>query len=227
MTTSLDALHEQGRAALLAGTPRLDVPPGDGDRRWGLSVLLIPQGELAQRFATETQQLAALAGPGQWATGGAGSAHLTLYSLEPHRDGLTTADSEVRRYADVMTRAAAASPAATFDVTGLALTPGGVVVACDPADDPARQLRRRFNEALGVEAFEASYRGDQWWSSLLHFAAPVADPAGLVAHVEARRHQALGRFTATALDLVRYEYRQAADGPRMVPVTLVRAGLAA
>lgn len=224
---TVESLHEQGRAALLDGRPRLDRPPADRSRRWGLSVLVRPQPELADRLDAATAELVALAGPGQWATGAAGTAHLTLYSLEPHRTGVTAADPAARRYAEVVCRAAGAVAApASFAVTGLGLTPGGVIARCEPRDAGARALRPTLTAALGGEVFEADYRGDQWWMSLLHLAAPVARPTALVEHVEARREQLLGVLTAQQLELVRYDHRDGPDGARrMVPTTLASAAL--
>ncbi|HEX6936838.1 MAG TPA: hypothetical protein VF227_09985 [Actinomycetes bacterium] len=225
MSVTVESLHERGRTALLDGRERLDVPPDDGSRRWGLSVLVRPQQELADRLDQVTGELVALAGPGQWATGAFGTAHLTLYSLEPHRPGLTLADPAAGRYAEAMARAAAATPPATFAVTGLGLTPGGVIAACRPLDGGARALRPELTAALGGDAFEAAYRGDQWWVSLLHLAAPVAHAAELVAFVEARREVPLGTLDARRLELVRYQHTEDPAGHRMVPVTLAEADL--
>jgi hypothetical protein len=225
VTVTVDSLHEQGRAALLAGRERLDVPPGDGTRRWGLSVLVRPQPELADRLDAITRQLVAMAGDGQWATGASDTAHLTLYSLEPHRPGLTLADRSAARYSSAMARAAAATPPATFAVTGLGLTPGGVIAACEPVDAGARRLRPALTAALGGDVFEAAYRGDQWWMSLVHLAAPVRDTEALVEYVEARRDEPLGTLEARRLELVRYEHHDAPAGARMVPVTLAEAAL--
>lgn len=226
MSTLLDSLHERGRVALLGGQPHLDVPPGEGSRRWGVSVLVRPQPDLAQRLHAVTGDLTALAGPGQWATGAADSVHLSVYSLEPHRPGVTLEDAEVARYADAVHRAAGSLPPVSFAVTGLALTPGGVVAACDPLDAGARGLRAAVNDALGEEAFETAYRGASWWMSLVHLASPVRDAAGLVEHVEARRRSPLGTLRAGALQLVRYEHRRVADEQRMVPVVLSEARIA-
>lgn len=226
MSVTVDSLHADGREALLRGRARLDEPPADGSRRWGLSVLVRPQPDLAHRLDGVTAALVELAGPGQWATGASGTSHLTLYSLEPHRPGLTPADPAVQRYSDAMRRAAAATASATFAVTGLALTPGGVIAACAPRDAGARALRPALTAALGGDAFEAAYRGDQWWMSLLHLAAPVAHPDALVAHVEARRGESLGTLAVHRLELVRYEHRADPVGPRMAPVTLAAAPLA-
>lgn len=226
MSVTVESLHGQGCAALLGGRPRLDQPPADGSRRWGLSVLVRPQPELADRLDAATAALTALAGPGQWATGAAGTAHLTLYSLEPHRSGVTTADPAARRYAEAVCRAAdAVAVPASFAVTGLGLTPGGVIARCEPLDEGARALRPELTSALGGEVFEAAYRGDQWWMSLLHLAAPVASPAALVEHVEARREQSLGVLAVHQLELVRYEHRAGPGGARMVPTTLASAPL--
>jgi hypothetical protein len=225
VTVTVESLHEQGRAALLAGQERLDTPPASGGRRWGLSVLVRPQPELAARLAAVTAEVVAVAGPGQWATGASDTAHLTLYSLEPHRPGLTLADPAAGRYAAAMARAAAATPRASFTVTGLALTPGGVIAGCAPADDAARSLRPALAAELGGDVFEERYRGDGWWVSLVHLAAPVRDAAALVDLVERRRGEALGRLDARRLELVRYEHRDEPAGPRTVPVTLARADL--
>jgi hypothetical protein len=225
VSVTVESLHEQGRAALLAGRARLDVPPQAGTRRWGLSVLVRPDPQLAETLEALTTEIVALAGPGQWPTGAAGTAHLTLYSLEPHRPGLTLADPAATRYATAMARAAATAAAATFLVEGLGLTPGGVIAACRPLDAAADRLRSALTEALGGEVFEAAYRGDQWWMSLVHLAAPVRDGEALVEYVEARRDAPLGRLVARRLELVRYEHRAQPGGERMVPVTLATAEL--
>lgn len=222
MTVSVDSLHEEGRTALLQGRERRDVPPVAGSRRWGLSVLVRPTAELADRLDAVTGELLALAGPGQWATGARDTAHLTLYSLEPHRPDLTLADPAAAGYARAMATAAATTPPATFDVTGLALTPGGVLARGRPSCDGARLLRPALAAALGGEAFESGYRGDQWWLTLVHFAAPVRQPRALVDCVERRRDETFGTLRAEWLELVRYEH----DGRRMRPVTLARAALA-
>ena len=225
MSVTLDALHGQGRAALLQGAEVRDVPPTAGSRRWGVSVLVRPQPGLAARLDEVTAELLVLAGPDQWATGFAATSHLTLFSLEAHRPDVSLADPACGHYADAMHRAADTAGPATFGVTGLALTPGGVVAACETLDDGARALRPALTAALGGDVFEAGYRGDQWWLSLLHLAAPVRAPAELVDHVEDRRDHALGQLTARALELVRYEYCADQDGARMVPVTLSSAPL--
>ncbi len=95
---------------------------------------------------------------------------------------------------------------------------------------PSRSTTRRtrsgrpcWRELDDLGRREASYRRGTWWSTLLHFAAPVADRSGLADWVEDRVRTPLGQLTASAADIVRYEY----DRERVVPVTLVSAALAA
>ncbi len=225
MSVTVDTLHDRGRAALLEGRPTLDLPPTAGSRRWGLSVVVRPGAGLADRLAAETADLVALAGADQWATGSTGSAHLTIFSLEPHRPGVTLADPAARHFADATERAASVAGPATFAVTGLGLTPGGVIASCEPADDAARALRPALAAALGGDVFELAYRGEQWWMSLLHLAAPVARPSALVDHVEARRTEMLGDLTVATLELVRYDHHTGPAGSRMVPITLASTAL--
>jgi hypothetical protein len=227
VSTSVGTLHEQGRSALLAGSPALDTPPVEGGRRWGLSVVVRAEGELADRLAGVTDELIEVAGPGQWATGGRGSAHLTLYSLEPHRAGVDTTDERAAAYAAAVEDTARTVGPATFTVTGLSLTPGGVIADAEPADDAARRLRPTLSRALpGGAAFESSYRADRWWLTLVHLAAPPTDPAALVDWVEDRRSLDLGTLHAKRLELVRYEHRSDPAGARTVPVTLASTELA-
>ena len=71
---------------------------------------------------------------------------------------------------------------------GLALADRGVLALAEPVDDaPDALARAAVLRALGeLGRAEADYRGSAWWATLLHFAAPVADPAGLVDWVDAR-----------------------------------------
>lgn len=226
MSVTVDVLHERGREGLLRGEPSLDSPPGDGSPRWGLSVLARPDDALAARLDEVARDLALLAGPGQWATGARDRSHLTLYSLGPHRFGVTPEDPEARSYAEAVRHAARVCAPGTFAVTGLALTPGGVVASCVPLDEGTRRLRPSLVDALGGDVFEASYRGDQWWMTLLHLAAPVQQPAELVAFVEARRDEPFGELRVDRLELVRYDYSDAEGSQGMVPVRLMSASLA-
>lgn len=161
MSGPVESLHDRGRAAVLAGTESVDVPPNPSSPRWGLSVLLRPDDDCAGRLADQAAQLAALAGPHHWQTGGRGASHLTVCVLEPFREGVTPDDPHVRRAAAALSRAAARSAPVRFRLSGLLLAPGGVLAGGTPINPPAHRLRRIVADELGEAGrFEGSYRVD-------------------------------------------------------------------
>ena len=222
MTGAPDTIHQRGRAALLAGREVLDVPPAPGGSRWGLSLVVRPDPAAEDRLGALAEQAAALAGPGQWSTGSRGAAHLTVTYLEATHREIAADDPAVRRFADVVARVAARTPPLRWQLTGLALADRGVLALAAPVDDAADTFRTAVLGDLGdLGRREAGYRRGTWWSTLVHFAAPVADRSGLADWVEARVSAPLGPLTSSAADIVRYEHVR----ERVVPVTLVSAPL--
>jgi hypothetical protein len=179
--------------------------------------VLRPDLEAAACLASITSQVSHVAGERHWPTGRLGSAHLTVRVLEPYRDPVPLDDPLVVGYAEAARRIGEQSRSPRFAMTGLLVAPGGVLVAVEPCNEPAAELRGLVAAALGGNGHyeDDSYRGDVWWSTLLHFTEPLADGAALVAWVD-RRALALGPFQARSLDLVRYEY----DGGVTAPVVL-------
>jgi hypothetical protein len=210
-----DAVHDRGRRALLAHEEIWEVPPHMGSPRWGVSFVLRPDAAAAARLARVAAQLSQVAGPRHWATGRLGSAHLTVRVLEPYRDPPPLDDPLVVRYAEVVRRVGRQSRSPRFAMTGLLVALGGVLVAAEPRNEPAAELRALVAAELGEDGHyeDDSYRSNAWWSTLLHFTEPVADGAALVAWVEDRRALDLGPFPARSLDLVRYEYDGGVTGP--------------
>lgn len=223
MTQVAEDFHARGRQAVLAGEETYDRPPTDGSRRWGLSVVLRPDVAAEQRLATLTTELVALTGPVHWPTGRLGSAHLTVRGLEPYRDLVPAADEVIGRYCAAVARAAVQAGPLAFAMTGLVLVPGAVMMVAQPVDAAPGGLRAALAHELGADGgFEdAGYRRDLWWSTLLHFAEPLADGAALVDWVDARRSYGAGVFRARSVDMVRYEY----DGTRTCPVVLSSVSL--
>jgi len=219
---SPETIHQRGRDAVLAGRALLDVPPVPGGARWGLSLVARPDVAAAERLQALAAEAAALAGPGQWVTASPGSTHLTVTYLESSHREIGADDAAVRRFADVVRRLAADVPPLRWQVTGLALADRGVLALAEPVDGAADALRAQvLRELEDVGRAEAFYRSSVWWATLVHFAAPVADPAGLAAWVDARTSLPPMPVTADGVDVVRYEY----DGARTVPVTLAAAAL--
>lgn len=222
MSGSPTTIHERGREALLAGRELPDQPPAPGGSRWGLSVVFRPDDAAAERLAVLAEQAAASAGPGHWLTGSRGSSHLTVTYLEPVHRVVEGDDPAVRTYVDLVGRVAAQTPPLRWQLSGVALADRGVLALAEPADDGPDRFRATILRELGdLGQAEASYRRSVWWSTLLHFAAPVADRAALARWADARVAEPAGPVVGRAVDVVRYEY----DGRQVRPVTLASAAL--
>ena len=222
MSVRPDGIHQRGRSAVLAGRERIDVPPGPGSTRWGLSldVRLDPAAE--QHLDALATEASAHAGPGQWLTGARGSSHLTVTYLERTWREVGADDEDVRRYAALMAALAAGTPPLRWRITGLALADRGVLAMAEPVDAAPGAFRAAVLGRLGgLGAEEAGYRGSTWWATLVHFAAPVADRAALVDWVDARLSLPPVLVTAERVEVVRYAY----DGVRTAPVALSAAEL--
>ncbi len=214
-----DSIHERGRAAVLAGNALLDTPPAEGGTRWGLSLDLRLDPVAEERLDALAAEAAVVAGPGQWLTGGRGSSHLTVTYLERVWRAVNADDPEVRRCAGLVEALVAHTPPLRWNLTGLALADRGVLALAEPVDDAPDRFRAAvLAELAELGQAEAYYRRSVWWATVLHFAAPLADPAGLVAWVDART--TLGPLsipvTADRVEVVRYAF----DGQRTVPVPL-------
>jgi hypothetical protein len=214
---SPDSIHQRGRSAVLAGRALLDVPPSPGGTRWGLSldVRLDPLAE--DRLDALAAEAGAVAGPGQWLTAARGSSHLTVTYLERTWREVGTDDAEVRRFADLVRPLATRTGPLQWRVTGLALADRGVLALAEPVDDAPDRFRAALLAELDeLGRAEAYYRRSVWWATVLHFAAPLADPVALVGWVDARTAFEPFIVTADRLEVVRYVY----DGERTVPVPL-------
>ena len=99
MSVRPDGIHQRGRAAVLAGQELLDVPPGPGSTRWGLSLDVRLDPATEQHLDALAAEASTHAGPGQWLTGAHGSSHLTVTYLERAWREVSADDEDVRRYA--------------------------------------------------------------------------------------------------------------------------------
>ncbi|MEV6926721.1 hypothetical protein AB0M46_19760 [Dactylosporangium sp. NPDC051485] len=223
-------MFEQGQDAVLRGSHFVDVPPVPGGR-WGMSAVLVPDGPVADRLAEVTAELVAVSGSGHWPTGVRDAVHLTVRAIEVHRPGLSGTDPLVARCAGALARAAAQSAVVRLQLDGLTLTPSGVMVCAYPVGAAADDFADRLGVELGADGwFERSYRRDIWYATLLHFAAGVPDPAGLVAWVAQRRSMDLGVVELDGAELVTFRFNgrqpvrsalaQAPFGGVAMPVTV-------
>jgi hypothetical protein len=217
-----DSIHQRGRAAVLAGGAILDIPPAAGGTRWGLSLDIRLDPAAEDWLDALTAEAAALAGPGQWPTGSHGSSHLTVTYLERVWREFDADDAEVRRFAALVAPLAVGTPPLRWQLTGLALADRGILALAEPVDDAPDAFRAAvLSELAELGRAEAYYRQSVWWATVLHFAAPLPDPAALVRWVDERTSFAPVAVSAERVEVVRYLY----DGRRTVPVPLASAVL--
>ena len=219
---TFERLAAEGRAAILAGTNQVETPPVDGGRRWGLSLVLRPDGEVAEALDALTATARSIAGTGQWATASLGSVHITVRGLEPHRVPIPDDDPAVDRYTSALDRATRNAVPARFDLGGLLVTPNSVMLRATPCDDGPDRLSGALERELGDDGwYETDFHRDIWFLNLIHFAGPVERPAELNAWVEEQSRSSIGECTITHADLVRWEF----GGTRMVPIVLAAMAL--
>ena len=218
-----DRLCDRGREMILAGTHYRDTPPVEGGR-WGPVVVFMPDPACVDRLAAITGGLMDVAGPGHWPTGAAHAVHVTVRAIQAYRVDIPPVDPVTSRAAAAVARAAAAAAPVRFRLTGLTLTPSGVMACAYPCDGAADDFAHRLRAELADDAwFEANFHRDIWYATLLHFAGPVLDPAALVAWVAARRDLDLGVAVVDEVELIRFRY----DGRQPVRVPMARSHLGA
>lgn len=208
-----DRLFTEAVPALLAGEHRWDVAPIEGGR-WPVSVVAIVDEPARELLAELMAQALVHAGPGHFETGRPDASHVTVRALEPYRGAASATDQITEQWITALDEVGRTTAPVTLRLTGVTLTVGGVMVQGEPVDDGPWELMRRLRTALGPLAwFEDRWQErDIWYSSILHFAAPVADPAGLVGWAERHRRSLDREVTLDALVLTRFRYRE--DGVR-------------
>lgn len=221
--TTFDRLFAEAAPLVHQCLHQRDTPPVDGGR-WPVSVVLRPDQTSAEKLEQTMAEAELSAGSGHFRTGIAGSVHFTVRALEPYREAAGDGDEAVLRYARAMSRAAAAVGTIELDLVGLTLTPGSVMVSACPVDDNADMFMDLLTDELGEDAwFEAGFRRDIWYATILHFAADIEQPAELVDWVDQRRELDLGRTVIDSAELVRFRYENGANGRLMRPEVLATA----
>jgi hypothetical protein len=189
---TFDALHREGVACCLAGTSRRELPPTEGQPRWGLSCLLLPDPVLAGRLDALTRQAAALAGPLHWRSGASGFAHVTVRSLEPFRATVPDHDAALGRYDAALRRAAGRCGPVHLQLTGVILTAATVMACAEQVDGSADRLADALAEG-SLRAGGRAGRGED---------APCRPAAG--APRRRQRHRLTGPpVTATTSSVVK------------------------
>jgi hypothetical protein len=218
---AFDRLFEQGSGAVRSGAHYRDTPPVDGGR-WGLSVVFLPDAHAVDRLAAVTAEAMSIAGSRHWPTGAPQAVHFTVRAIEAHRSQVAPNDPLAGRCAEALYRAATDARPVRLRLSGLTLTPSGVMVCALPEDDSANEFAGRLGAELGADGwFEDRYHRDIWYATLVHFTGDLDDPRGLVDWVGARRQLDLGVTHADEAALLRFRY----DGRQPVRQTLARTPL--
>jgi hypothetical protein len=226
MTIKFDELFASAVPLISSGNHQRDTPPVEGGR-WPISVVLRPPGgsALSHRLDEVTREAAAIAGPGHWQTGQAGSAHLTVRALETYRAAVDPGEPVVQRYQSAMERAATGP--ARFEVTGLTLTAGTVMACAVTLDDQADLFLDQLASELGPDAwYEHPGRRDIWYLNLIHFTTDIPSPEDLITWVKAHRSTSLGETTIDLAELVRFHHSMGKSRPFMRPEILGQVKLA-
>ncbi|MBB2893301.1 hypothetical protein [Flexivirga oryzae] len=218
-----DRLFRRAAPVIVNGAHERDQPPQDGGR-WPVSVVATGAPDSFRTLLHEhLTELVEYAGPGHFMTGRPEASHITVRALEPYRQAADKDDLIVGDWVDAMKRTAADTPTCELTCTGLTLTTGGVLAQLEPHDATPWELLDRFRAELGDLAwFEDQWmKRNIWYSSIIHFAADIRDPHGLVDWVAGHRRFADPMTVRlTGLDLVRFRHTVVPDtheqymGPR-------------
>ncbi|WP_043625016.1 hypothetical protein [Nonomuraea candida] len=193
----------KGREALLTGRATYDRVMVEGARRWGAAAVLRPEGEVVERMA---ELAATVPAAGHWVHG-APALHVTLRSLEPYRTRIPPDDPLRRSYGDALAEAADGLPPARVRLSGVSPHHGGVLVGAHPEDDALTALRKRFVHGLesrGVRDLEHGRVRDRWYVSLVHFAAPLTNPAEIVEWCDAHAGADFGMAVLPTAEIVQF-----------------------
>jgi hypothetical protein len=201
-----DELFELGREAVLGRVHECDKPPVDGGR-WGIAVILRPDERLIHRLAEITGDVMRIAGSHHWPTGSPTAVHFTVRALEWFRSDVPDDDPSVVRYSAALERAAMRSKPVALVVKGLTLTPSCVMACAEATGGAAGEFARALADELGSDGWlERDFRRDIWYSTLVHFAGPIDDPARLVDWIQDRREMPVAQAVFDTAQLVRYTY---------------------
>jgi hypothetical protein len=201
-----DRLCAEAAPVVLAGEHRWDEPPVDGGR-WPVTVVAVPDTGTRDVLAALMEEALVHTGPGHFETGRA--SHFTARALEPYREAASPTDPVSGEWAAALDEVGRASAPVTLRLTGVTMSTSGIMVRAEPVGEAPWELMRRLRAALGPLAwFEDQWQErDIWYSSVLHFAAPIVDAPGLVDWVRANRSSLTTEVVLDSLTLTRFRHR--------------------
>jgi 2'-5' RNA ligase len=226
-TVQYDQLWQRAATAFAAQTPSIDphLAAKDQDRRRGATLLIRPEGAVAQRIAAVLDELR-LIDPRQYFYR-PDELHVTLLSLftgtenpQPYLAQLDT----YRRAIDPVLAAASAFP---IDFCGFTASPAALLVQGFPAAsagqasaDPLNVLRdalRAAIDAVGLGAnLDRRYRISTCHMTAMRFAQEPTDIRRLAGKVESLRSYEFGQSLAAEVLLVENDWYMSHDRVRVM-----------
>lgn len=219
-----DELFDEAVPCVLGRTHICDAVPRAGGR-WPISAALLLPPTQALPLTSIVEQMLPLVGPDHFLTGRPAALHVTVRALEHRRENIPADDPAVDRYLSAIRRTASQCAPVRLQSRGLALAATGVMAALEPADGAASRLTAVLEQELGQDGWcEAGFDRTIWYATLLHFAAPIRDPEGLVAFIAKRRQLDLGLLGCGRLSLVGFDHVTEYDGSSYMAAHEIGAG---
>jgi 2'-5' RNA ligase len=191
---------------------------GGRDPGRGLTVIARPGPALAARCVAVQDRIAAAA-PQQILQARA-DLHMTVLSLFNVTDEPAPHLAHRDAYAAGTRAAVVGLPAFDVDFTGITISRGAVVACGFPRDDTLAVLRSRLRDALRARGLGATlderYRLVTAHMTLLRFASPPRDPAGLTAALTELRAAPLGTMRVDAVELVVNDWYMSSEALEVV-----------
>lgn len=219
-----DRFWHNARGPLARGEVQPDPIPGEESNRWGVSVIMRLQGEVAERLTGVVAQLSQWTGP-QHLRYQLSNLHTTLGTIEFYREPVASDDEYVQQYEETLQKVAAQFPPIQINYRGLTANQMSVMAQGWPVDETLQQLRTTFHAQLQQEKHLAGPGvRDLAHASLIVFAGPLLNPQGCVSFVEQQRQTNFGTATINTLELVKYQRHSVYEAQ---PIVLASAPLQA
>lgn len=213
-SVTFDEVFAAGRASVRSGSHGVEGDPRVTGR-WGPSVVLLPQGDVARRVSDLASAVADVLGGTHWLSGGVGRAHLTVRALEHYAESV---DAErLARYRVAVHRALRSVGPLSFEFRGVGISGGSLMVCAFPVNSSADALRQRLAVELGRDGwledsvFENG-RDPIWYCSILHYAEPLTNVENMIDWVDAHADVQIGVHTFESVEICGWAY----DGAGMV-----------
>lgn len=218
-----DNLWARCRSKLAQGLIEPDPASEETLKRWGVSVILRPEADVADTLSEVASELAVYTGRRQ-VVYDRSNLHTTMRSVEFNLGRVD--DERICAYGEVLRELAKSYDPLRINYRGLTATATGVLAQGWPADESLQELRRDFRRRLAHRGLAGGPEETKLrltaHASLTVFAGPLLNPLSLVRYVKDNRDTEYGTATYRCLDLVRYD-RTPYD-VRVVPMVRIPLG---